>query len=153
MFSSDATMLTDFGTAKGWPIYFMLGNLSKYIRSQPDSGAMHHLAYIPSVKWLFMVSSQFLNLCFSYSCQTLSANSLHVFIQNGEPRRIRFFLIAAGSLYMPSGREYLMRNSYMHSTTVSWLDVLMGSSVGFIHEFSLTLQITQRSKLRSHIWY
>jgi hypothetical protein len=49
MFSSDATMLTDFGTAKGWPIYFMLGNLSKYIRAQPDSGAMHHLAYIPSV--------------------------------------------------------------------------------------------------------
>jgi hypothetical protein len=49
MFSSDATMLTDFGTAKGWPIYFMVGNLSKYIRAQPDSGAMHHLAYIPSV--------------------------------------------------------------------------------------------------------
>ena len=49
MFLSDATMLTDFGTAKGWPIYFMLGNLSKYIRSQPDSGAMDHLAYIPSV--------------------------------------------------------------------------------------------------------
>jgi hypothetical protein len=50
MMSSDATMLTDFGTAKGWPIYFMLGNLSKYIRAQPDSGAMHHLAYIPSVR-------------------------------------------------------------------------------------------------------
>ena len=49
MFSSDATMLTDFGTAKGWPIYFMVGNLSKYIRAQPDSGAMHHLAYIPLV--------------------------------------------------------------------------------------------------------
>jgi hypothetical protein len=52
MISSDATMLTDFGTAKGWPIYFMLGNLSKYIRAQPDSGAMHHLAYIPSVSYL-----------------------------------------------------------------------------------------------------
>ncbi len=49
MFSSDATMLADFGTAKAWPIYLMLGNLSKYIRAQPDSGAMHHLAYIPSV--------------------------------------------------------------------------------------------------------
>jgi hypothetical protein len=31
MMLSDATMLTDFGTTKGWPIYFMLGNLSKYI--------------------------------------------------------------------------------------------------------------------------
>ncbi|KAF9043137.1 hypothetical protein BJ165DRAFT_1348322 [Panaeolus papilionaceus] len=49
MFSSDATHLADFGTAKAWPIYLMLGNLSKYIRSQVNSGAMHHLAYIPSL--------------------------------------------------------------------------------------------------------
>ncbi|KAF9032192.1 hypothetical protein BJ165DRAFT_1358012 [Panaeolus papilionaceus] len=49
MFSSDATHLTDFGNAKAWPIYLMLGNLSKYIRSQVNSGAMHHLAYIPSL--------------------------------------------------------------------------------------------------------
>ena len=52
MFSSDATHLTDFGIAKAWPIYLMLGNLSKYFRSQPNSGAMHHLAYIPSVRQL-----------------------------------------------------------------------------------------------------
>lgn len=50
MFSSDATHLTSFGNAKAWPIYLMLGNLSKYIRAQPGSGAMHHVAYIPSVK-------------------------------------------------------------------------------------------------------
>ncbi|KAF9474973.1 hypothetical protein BDN70DRAFT_814828 [Pholiota conissans] len=49
MFSSDATHLTDFGNAKAWPIYLMLGNLSKYTRSLPNSGAMHHLAYIPSL--------------------------------------------------------------------------------------------------------
>lgn len=49
MLSSDATHLTDFGNAKVWPIYLMLSNLSKYIRAQPISGAMHHLAYIPSV--------------------------------------------------------------------------------------------------------
>ena len=30
MFSSDATHLTNFGTAQAWPIYLMLGNLSKY---------------------------------------------------------------------------------------------------------------------------
>ncbi|KAF8958642.1 hypothetical protein BDZ97DRAFT_1668171, partial [Flammula alnicola] len=52
MFSSDATHLTDFRNAKVWPIYLMLGNLSKYFRSQPNSGAMHHLAYIPSVRQL-----------------------------------------------------------------------------------------------------
>lgn len=49
MFSSDATVLTDFGTTKAWPVYAMFGNLSKYLRGQTDSGAMHHLAYIPSV--------------------------------------------------------------------------------------------------------
>ncbi len=49
MFSSDATHLAQFGNAKAWPIYLMLGNLSKYIRAQPNSGAMYHLAYLPSV--------------------------------------------------------------------------------------------------------
>jgi hypothetical protein len=49
MVSSDATHLTDFGNAKAWPIYLMLGNLSKYLRSLPNSGAIHHLAYIPSL--------------------------------------------------------------------------------------------------------
>ena len=51
MVSSDATMLTQFGMAKGWPIYLMFGNLSKYVRAQPGSGAMHHVAYIPSVSF------------------------------------------------------------------------------------------------------
>ena len=49
MFWSDSTHLTNFGTAKLWPIYLFFGNLSKYIRSQPSSGACNHLAYIPSV--------------------------------------------------------------------------------------------------------
>lgn len=49
MFWSDATHLANFGTAKLWPIYLFFGNLSKYIRSRPSSGACDHLAYIPSV--------------------------------------------------------------------------------------------------------
>lgn len=52
MFWSDATHLTNFGTAKLWPIYLFFGNLSKYIRSRPSSGACNHLAYIPSVRTL-----------------------------------------------------------------------------------------------------
>ncbi|KAG5634505.1 hypothetical protein H0H81_001708 [Sphagnurus paluster] len=47
MFSSDGTHLTNFGMAKAWPIYLMLGNLSKYLQSPPNTGVMHHLAYIP----------------------------------------------------------------------------------------------------------
>lgn len=50
MFWSDSTHLTDFGTAKIWPIYLAFGNLSKYIRARTTSGAWNHLAYIPSVR-------------------------------------------------------------------------------------------------------
>ncbi|KIK01139.1 hypothetical protein K443DRAFT_99156, partial [Laccaria amethystina LaAM-08-1] len=46
---SDATHLANFGTAKLWPIYMLLGNLSKYFRSLPNSGACQHIAYIPSL--------------------------------------------------------------------------------------------------------
>ena len=49
MFWSDSTHLTNFGTAALWPIYLFFGNLSKYIRLRPSSGACYHLAYIPSV--------------------------------------------------------------------------------------------------------
>ena len=47
MFWSDATNVAAFGTASVWPIYMLFGNLSKYIRCQPNSGAIKHLAYIP----------------------------------------------------------------------------------------------------------
>jgi hypothetical protein len=49
MFWSDSTHLTNFGTAKAWPLYLYFANLSKYIRARPNSGACHHVAYIPSV--------------------------------------------------------------------------------------------------------
>jgi hypothetical protein len=47
MFWSDATHVATFGTAKMWPVYMLFGNLSKYVRCQPNSGATKHLAYIP----------------------------------------------------------------------------------------------------------
>jgi len=47
MFWSDAMHIAAFGTAKMWLIYMLFGNLSKYIRCQPNSGAVKHLAYIP----------------------------------------------------------------------------------------------------------
>ncbi|KAL1712278.1 hypothetical protein EV715DRAFT_213948 [Schizophyllum commune] len=49
MLASDGTHLANFGSAKAWPVYLMLGNISKYIRAVPGSGAIQHLAYIPSV--------------------------------------------------------------------------------------------------------
>ena len=49
MIWSDSTHLANFGTAKLWPIYLLFGNISKYIRGQPNSGACQHVAYIPSL--------------------------------------------------------------------------------------------------------
>ena len=49
LFSSDATHLATYGVAKVWPLYLYILNLSKYIRWDPNSGAAHHVAYIPSV--------------------------------------------------------------------------------------------------------
>ncbi|KAF9463410.1 hypothetical protein BDZ94DRAFT_1130921, partial [Collybia nuda] len=49
MIWSDSTHLANFGTAKLWPLYVLFGNISKYIRGQPNSGACQHVAYIPSL--------------------------------------------------------------------------------------------------------
>jgi len=53
MFWSDSTHLAQFGTASVWPVYMYFANLSKYVRAKPNSGACHHIAYIPSVSSYF----------------------------------------------------------------------------------------------------
>jgi hypothetical protein len=49
MFFSDATHLANFGTAKAWPLYMYFGNLTKYVRLSPQSGACHLVGFLPSV--------------------------------------------------------------------------------------------------------
>lgn len=49
MFLSDATHLTQFGTAKLWPGYLMFGNDSKYRRCKPTCNICHHIAYFQAV--------------------------------------------------------------------------------------------------------
>jgi hypothetical protein len=49
MFFSDATHLANFGTAKAWPLYLYFGNLTKYTRALPQSGACHLVGFLPSV--------------------------------------------------------------------------------------------------------
>jgi len=51
MVSSDATHLTNFGSASLWPIYLYLGSQSKYTHAKPMSFAAHHLAYVPKVNF------------------------------------------------------------------------------------------------------
>lgn len=71
MWWSDATSLAQFGIAKMWPIYLFFGNLSKYLRGRPSSGAAHHIAYIPSVGLLLISLSDALTDDFPYSCLIL----------------------------------------------------------------------------------
>ena len=49
MFASDATHLTNFGTAKLWPCYLYFGNKSKYRRCKPNCHLCNHIAYFQSV--------------------------------------------------------------------------------------------------------
>jgi hypothetical protein len=50
MLWSDSTHLAQFGTASLWPVYLYFANLSKYLRTKPNSGACNHIAYIPLVR-------------------------------------------------------------------------------------------------------
>lgn len=59
---SDSTHLAQFGTASLWPIYLLFGNLSKYLRAKQDSGAIHHVAYIPKVRCCNIYNGLFLML-------------------------------------------------------------------------------------------
>ena len=53
MFSSDATQLTSFSTAKLWPCYLYFGNESKYRRCKPSCHLCNHVAYFQSVIFPF----------------------------------------------------------------------------------------------------
>jgi hypothetical protein len=50
MFWSDATHLTNFGTAKLWPCYLFFGNESKYRRCKPTHNLCNHVAYFQVVR-------------------------------------------------------------------------------------------------------
>ena len=93
MIASDGTHLANFGNAKAWPVYLGLGNLSKYIRGIPSNGALHHLAYLPSVSCPpFVLYRSFIKSAHSFPTQfpTLLLRST----QNGSNRRLTYLLIA-----------------------------------------------------------
>ncbi len=146
MFSSDATHLTTFGTAKAWPIYLMLGNLSKYIRAQPNSGAIYHLAYIPSVSTPTYISC----LQFRYSCifrsYLIRFRILHqLFIASGGLKINLFSLIADESSFKAHGIYYLTTTSSTHVPMELLLRVSTELSDAFIPGFLLIQRIIQKS--------
>lgn len=49
--SSDKTQLTQFrGDKRAWPVYLMIGNISKEIRRQPSAHATVLIGYLPAAK-------------------------------------------------------------------------------------------------------
>jgi hypothetical protein len=109
MFWSDSTHLANFGTAKLWPIYLFFGNLSKYIRSQPSSGACNHLAYIPSVRDCRNFGLTFIHMF--YSSQTHSKVGSQVGTHTGIPSETNFWPIVDV-------------NSCKRSGSISWMTTL-----------------------------
>lgn len=49
MLWSDATQVANFGTAKLWPLYLLLGNQTKSYRGKATAPCCHHIAYFKSV--------------------------------------------------------------------------------------------------------
>ncbi|KAG6895033.1 hypothetical protein C0992_003455 [Termitomyces sp. T32_za158] len=49
MFWSDSTHLASFGNASLWPLYLYFSNETKWRWGNPQSGACHHIAYIPKL--------------------------------------------------------------------------------------------------------
>lgn len=82
MFWSDSTHLANFGTAKVWPVYMYFANLSKYTRAKPNSGACHHIAYIPSVSAPYDITVAHTLIITGFRSRTLCKTlSGHLFLQ------------------------------------------------------------------------
>ena len=111
MFWSDSTHLTNFGIAKLWPIYLYFGNLSKYIRSRPSSGACQHLAYIPSVRDPDVIDNILIHTLHS-SLTHLRAGS-RAGTHSGTPSAVSSWLTAGASSFKPFGNTFLMTTSFM----------------------------------------
>jgi hypothetical protein len=104
MFWSDATHLANFGTAKLWPIYLFFGNLSKYIRSRPSSGACNHLAYIPSVRILNVQKITFSHVFYSSLIRSKAGSQAG--IHTGIPSVANLWLTADVSSYKLLGSTF-----------------------------------------------
>jgi hypothetical protein len=70
MLASDSTQLTSFRMASVWPVYLMFVNQPKQERVRPTCHVVHHLAYVPSVRFLYVERSMCIVHCSYSSVQT-----------------------------------------------------------------------------------
>lgn len=114
---SDATHLANFGTAKAWPLYMYFGNLTKYARSSPRSGACHLVGFLPSVRLLeySVLSSVVDNISFRTVSRILSVPSP----EYRKPAWRPFMRTAAGSCFTPAGASCWTKILFPHIAMVS----------------------------------
>jgi hypothetical protein len=62
MFWSDSTSLTNFGSAKLWPLYLFFGNESKYRRGKPSLNLCEHIAYLETVRFSVLFQSSVMTI-------------------------------------------------------------------------------------------
>ena len=152
MFWSDSTHLTNFGTAKVWPLYLYFANLSKYIRAKPTSGACHHIAYIPQVSYFDISCSV---IC-SYVTSSLTASKiLSKRAQKnvlGEPRP-PFSPTAAVNLCIKFGAYCLMMSSWLHTNMGSSFVVQMEFHGKCTLAYLLIRRIILKSELSADLTY
>jgi hypothetical protein len=146
MFFSDATHLATFGTAKAWPLYLYFGNLTKYARSAPRSGACHLVGFLPSVGQLPPTLCVPFTVIF-FSFRTMSRTSSTVYRGYRKAAWQPFMRIAGGIYFMRVGGIYWMLNSFMHTVMELSFGVQMEYSEGFSRGFLLIQPIIQKSAL------
>jgi hypothetical protein len=111
MFFSDATHLATFGTAKAWPLYLYFGNLTKYARAAPQSGACHLVGFFPSVGELHPALMSLSRQIFSFRIMSKTSSVLCT-----EYRKVawqHFMRIVGATCFTSVGSISWMRNSSM----------------------------------------
>ena len=105
MFWLDSTRLAQFGHASAWPIYLFFGNLSKYARSNPESGCCHPIAFIPSVsRFLSFLLCRSLIQLFSFRSPSKTFYPRYL----ARNTTATFSLTASENSFTQSGHYYLM---------------------------------------------
>ena len=142
MLWSDSTHLANFGSASVWPLYLYFGNLSKYFRGKPGSGASNHITYIPSVSTCLCDSS-----LSQYSLAlTDRFLTLYMMLSQVIARKPASSHIAIANWCTAFGPNSLMMNLWRLIVMVSWWSALMVYGVSFTHKFLCTQQTILRSK-------
>jgi hypothetical protein len=145
MFFSDATHLATFGTAKAWPLYLYFGNLTKYARSAPKSGACHLVGFLPSIGKLLLVL--FFSLMSNFSFRITSKMSSAAYIEYRKAAWQRFMRIVGATYFKHAGDISWTRNLFMLIVMELCSGAQMEYSEGYFLVFLLALLIIQKSAL------